>query len=71
MKIILMLCCYPNPSLNGNNRYDYVPTLLNLFKNINSLKVILMHGGCYKLLELSEFEDKIQKIFFRSFYDNY
>jgi len=62
-KLVLMLCCYPNPSLNGNNRYDYVPTLLNLFKNIDSLKVILMHGGCYKLLELSEFVRQNSKNF--------
>ena len=58
-----MLCCYPNPSLEAGNNYDFVTTLLNLFKNINSLKVILMHGGCYKLIEISEFVRQNSKNF--------
>lgn len=62
-KLVLMLCCYPNPSLKGDNNYDFVTTLLNLFKNINTLKVILMHGGCYKLVELSEFVRQNSKNF--------
>jgi predicted TIM-barrel fold metal-dependent hydrolase len=62
-KLVLMLCCYPNPSLEAGNNYDFVTTLLNLFKNINSLKVILMHGGCYKLIEISEFVRQNSKNF--------
>lgn len=53
--LILMLCCYNTVGFNKYYNSDFLIQLNKLFKNFKTLKTILMHGGCTKLLEFSEF----------------
>lgn len=53
--LVLMLCCYITPGFNKYANKDFLLLLIKLFKNNNKLKTILMHGGCYRILEFSEF----------------
>lgn len=54
-KLIVLLCCYVGSGYNEYSAKDFLSSLVNLFKNRRSLKTVLLHGGCQRLLDFSEF----------------
>jgi predicted TIM-barrel fold metal-dependent hydrolase len=55
LNLVLMLCCYNTIGFNKFSNQDFLVLLNKMFRKINRLKTILMHGGCTRILEFSEF----------------
>lgn len=53
--LVVMLCCYVGSGYNEYAAKDFLISLVNLFKKRKKLKTILLHGGCQRLLDFSEF----------------
>ena len=49
-----MLCCFVGSSYNEYAAKDFLISFVNLFKK-EKVKNILLHGGCQRLLDFSEF----------------
>ena len=53
--LVVMLCCFVGSGYNEYAAKDFLISLVNLFKKRKKLKTVLLHGGCQRLLDFSEF----------------